>query len=73
MLPLRGVLDYDVPFCGGNCTMGNSSFLDVSASLLKKASPFEAFVVPKAGHGLNLEYSWPTTYGKILHFLGKHV
>lgn len=53
--------------------MGNSSFLDVSASLLKKASPFEAFVVPKAGHGLNLEYSWPTTYGKILHFLGKHV
>jgi len=65
--------DYDIPFCGGNCTTGNSSFLDVSASLLKKASPFETFVVPKAGHGLNLEYSWPTTYGKILDFLGKYV
>ncbi|KAH7026471.1 Alpha/Beta hydrolase protein [Microdochium trichocladiopsis] len=65
--------DYDIPFCGGNCTTPDSTFLDVSASLLKNSSHFETFVVPESGHGLNLEYTWPTTYGKILDFLQAQV
>jgi pimeloyl-ACP methyl ester carboxylesterase len=50
--------DRDLPFCGGDCSnTGNpclGSFLDVSAGLLKNATPFESYVVPGAGHGLAL-------------------
>ena len=32
------------------------------------ASPFDVFIVPGAGHGLNFEYSHETTYSTILNF-----
>ncbi|KXJ92017.1 Alpha/Beta hydrolase protein [Microdochium bolleyi] len=65
--------DYDLPFCGGNCTMPGSTLLENSKPLLSKSSHFETFVVPESGHGLNFEYSWPTTYGKILGFLDAQI
>ncbi|KAH6688583.1 Alpha/Beta hydrolase protein [Plectosphaerella plurivora] len=63
----------DLPFCGGDCSStGNpcqDSYLDISAGTFKEASPFEAYVVPGAGHGLALEYSHVETTGKMLDFL----
>ena len=62
----------DVPFCGGDClaTGGVGSSIPAAAQkALPDASPFEAFIVPAAGHGLNLEYSHETTYQHISQFL----
>lgn len=37
------------------------------------ASPFNATVVPGAGHGLNMGYSHEFTFDAILDFLDRHV
>lgn len=66
----------DVPFCGGDCLSTGSSLpnlLERSKPLFPSASKFEAVVVGEAGHGLNLEYSHPFTYGKILDFITQNV
>lgn len=36
--------------------------------MFKNASPFKVSIIPRAGHGLNLEYSAPQTYQTILDF-----
>jgi pimeloyl-ACP methyl ester carboxylesterase len=63
----------DIPYCGGNClATGEGPYPSIPAAVKQvfpNASDFEAFVVPSAGHGLNLEYSHPTTYAQILQFL----
>lgn len=64
--------DRDIPFCGGNClaTGGVAPSIPAQArSTLPNAKNFQAFIVPEAGHGLNLEYSHPLTYGTILNYL----
>ncbi|ROT43240.1 alpha/beta-hydrolase [Sodiomyces alkalinus F11] len=65
--------DRDLPFCGGDCSAsgdsGLDSLLDLSAEFLSQASPFEAYVVPGAGHGMGFEYSHAEVTGKILDFL----
>ncbi|KAK2602131.1 hypothetical protein N8I77_008689 [Diaporthe amygdali] len=66
----------DIPFCGGDCLLTGSSlpnFLEMSKPMFPSASKFEAIVVGEAGHGLNLEYSHPFTYGKILDFVTQNV
>ncbi|KAI7972344.1 hypothetical protein EIK77_009785 [Talaromyces pinophilus] len=69
----------DIPFCGGNCLAtsainGSASNLIVaSKQYFENASPFNATVVPNAGHGLNLGYSHSITYATILDFLDTHV
>lgn len=45
----------------------------MSRPLFPSASKFEAVVVGEAGHGLNLEYSHPFTYSKILDFVTQNV
>ena len=63
----------DLPYCGGNClATGNPSLPSIPAAVQQSfpnTSKFEAFVVPGAGHGLNLEYSKDTTYQYIGQFL----
>lgn len=63
----------DVPFCGGNClATGDPSVASIPAGVQKylpAASPYETFIVPGAGHGLNLEYSHETTYQHVGQFL----
>lgn len=53
--------DYDVPFCGGNCTATGSPGVANIPSQAKKAfpsaKPFAAYVQPKTGHGLQLHYN----------------
>lgn len=66
----------DIPFCGGDCLLTGSSlpnFLETSRPLFPSTSKFEAVVVGEAGHGLNLEYSHPFTYSKILDFVTQNV
>ncbi|KAJ4389558.1 hypothetical protein N0V93_007028 [Gnomoniopsis smithogilvyi] len=67
----------DIPFCGGDCRItGNASlpnYLEMSRAYFPKTSKFEAVVVGEAGHGLNLEYSHPYTYGTILDFVTQNV
>ena len=47
----------DLGFCGGDClNTGNASLpslLAITGQMIPGASPFEAFVVPSAGHILN--------------------
>lgn len=56
--------DRDLPFCGGDCSAtgdsGLNSLLDLSADFLSQASPFEAYAVPGAGHGMGL-VGYPVT------------
>jgi pimeloyl-ACP methyl ester carboxylesterase len=42
------------------------------AKSFSNASSFEAFIVPNAGHGLNLEYSAAFTYSTINKYLAQH-
>jgi pimeloyl-ACP methyl ester carboxylesterase len=48
----------DIPFCGGNCYgTGNSAIASIpaaSAKFFPKTSNFTSFIIPEAGHGLNL-------------------
>nr|POF23959.1 hypothetical protein CFP56_54895 [Quercus suber] len=61
----------DIPYCGGNCLAPPTGYANIPAAAVKtlpKASPFQVTIVPNAGHGLNLEYSHPYTYGTINNF-----
>ena len=63
----------DVPYCGGDCYATGGGGGSIPAGVREyfpKASKFEAYVVPGAGHGLNLQYSHAVTYDTILGFLG---
>ncbi|GKT56797.1 alpha/beta-hydrolase [Colletotrichum tofieldiae] len=66
----------DLPFCGGNClATGNPELPSIpaaAAEVLKNASPFEAYIVPDAGHGLTLSYSHVEVTGKIQDFLAQN-
>lgn len=66
-------IEHDTPYCGGDClATGNPSLASIPAAsemFFPDAANFEAFIVPGAGHGLNLEYSHPLTYSTILEYL----
>lgn len=68
--------EHDTPYCGGDCyATGNPALASIPAAskmFLPNAAPFEAFVVPGAGHGLNLQYTHSLTYGTILNFLAQN-
>lgn len=63
----------DVPFCGGDClATGDPSIASIPAGVqafVPNSKSYETFIVPKAGHGLNLEYSAAVTYQHIGKFL----
>lgn len=63
----------DIPYCGGDClATGNPALASIPAAskmFFPNAQAFEAFIVPNAGHGLNLQYSHPLTYGTINNYL----
>ncbi|KAJ0341597.1 hypothetical protein COL922a_002036 [Colletotrichum nupharicola] len=63
----------DIPFCGGNClATGNPDLPSIPASsgmIFKNASAFEAYIVPKAGHGLAFSTSHVEVTSKISDFL----
>ncbi|ETS84808.1 hypothetical protein PFICI_02833 [Pestalotiopsis fici W106-1] len=63
----------DVPFCGGNCSATEPSIPEMVQHSFQNATYFDAVIVTGSGHGLNLEYTWPTTYSNILDFIDKHV
>ncbi|KAK5111813.1 hypothetical protein LTR62_004733 [Meristemomyces frigidus] len=58
----------DLPYCGGNCLAPPTGFTSIPAQALTffpNTTAKEAVIVPRAGHGLNLEYSHPFTYKTI--------
>lgn len=64
----------DLPFCGGDCRAtgdesSNATIVDAVNQFFPNATAFDAFLVPAAGHALNLEYSHNTTYRYISQFL----
>ncbi|TLD21636.1 hypothetical protein E2P81_ATG08224 [Venturia nashicola] len=63
----------DVPFCGGDCIItGNPALpnlLAQSKPYLPNVKNFTGFIVPGAGHGLNLQYSHRLVYSTILNYL----
>ncbi|PNY29728.1 Uncharacterized protein TCAP_00355 [Tolypocladium capitatum] len=69
----------DVPFCGGDCKnaviINNSApnLIEMSRTSFKKASAFNATIVPGAGHSLNFEHTSGATYKAILDFIGRHL
>jgi pimeloyl-ACP methyl ester carboxylesterase len=60
----------DVPFCGGSCLNGapNGSSIPAQAQKTFTSTNITTFIVPGAGHGLNLEYTHPITYKNINDF-----
>jgi pimeloyl-ACP methyl ester carboxylesterase len=66
----------DLVFCGGDCYQtGDSevlSILNSSNLLAPDAVPLETIVVPRGGHGLNIEYGHKQTYADINKFLLEH-
>ncbi|WYZ36758.1 hypothetical protein EsH8_II_000264 [Colletotrichum jinshuiense] len=66
----------DLPFCGGDCLATGipqlPSLPAAGAQILPKAAPFEAIVVPDAGHGLTLSYSHLEVTGRIQDFLAQN-
>lgn len=48
------IIERDVPFCGGNCITSDPSIPAMVRQYFTNPSYFDAFVVPGAGHGLNL-------------------
>lgn len=66
----------DIPFCGGNCAIPVPPYPNVVAAAQKtlpNAKNFKAVLVPKAGHGLNYDYSHPYTYQSINGYFAKYV
>ncbi|KAI1210997.1 Alpha/beta hydrolase family-domain-containing protein [Annulohypoxylon truncatum] len=63
----------DIPFCGGNCNTSTPPIPDQSKQYFTNATTFDAIVVPKAGHSLNLEYTAATTYTSIHDFLDQNL
>ncbi|GAB7331401.1 hypothetical protein MBLNU13_g02824t1 [Cladosporium sp. NU13] len=65
----------DVPFCGGSCYNGAPSGSSIPAQAQKTftGTNITTVIVPKAGHGLNLEYSHPFTYKSINNFFVEKV
>jgi hypothetical protein len=55
----------------GTDAIGNSApnLIAFSKQFFPQASTFNATVVPGTGHGMNMEYSHPVTYGAMLDFL----
>ena len=47
-------IDRDIPFCGGNCTSGDSTIPAAVEQRFGNSSDFKTVVIPHAGHGLNL-------------------
>lgn len=70
------MLENDTPYCGGDClATGNPALASIPAAskmFFPNAQNFEAFIVPGTGHGLNLAYSHPTTYGTMLNYLAQN-
>lgn len=65
----------DIPYCGGNCLAAPTGYANIpsqSADYIPNAEDFTVTIIPDAGHGLNLQYSWPTTYGSMLDYLSSH-
>ncbi|KAF3016256.1 hypothetical protein E8E14_012683 [Neopestalotiopsis sp. 37M] len=60
--------DLDIPFCGGNCSVSSPSIPQSAVQFFPEAAYFKTYIVPGAGHGLNLEKSAPDTFDAILNF-----
>ncbi|CAG9982929.1 unnamed protein product [Clonostachys byssicola] len=67
----------DAAFCGSDCRATGDPSLpsipDACRANMPDANPFEAIIVPKAGHALNLGYSHDFTYKAINEFLTTNV
>ncbi|KAK8138606.1 hypothetical protein PG984_001986 [Apiospora sp. TS-2023a] len=63
----------DDPFCGGDCLQTKPSTPANVKQFFTNASYSDSFVVPSAGDGLNLEFTFPTTYERILGFFDTQV
>lgn len=64
--------EYDVPYCGGNClaTGGAGASIPAMASMnLPMAQPFQAYIQPNTGHGINLHYNATGAYNFIQNWL----
>lgn len=62
----------DVPYCGGNCMATGGALASIPAGVqmnVPGASPFEAYIQPNTGHGINLHYNQTGAYAVITSFL----
>ncbi|KAK1817873.1 hypothetical protein LTR12_007744 [Friedmanniomyces endolithicus] len=58
----------DTPYCGGNCYALSPSIPQLAFKTIPNAKNPQAFIVPGAGHGLNLEYTHPVTYSTVNNY-----
>ncbi|KAI5840773.1 Alpha/Beta hydrolase protein [Morchella snyderi] len=60
---------YDLPFCGGNCT----GVLQSSEAYFPNSTALNIVIHPDAGHGINLHFSAKDAYKTILDFLEENL
>ncbi|KAF7188918.1 hypothetical protein HII31_09841 [Pseudocercospora fuligena] len=62
--------EYDQAACESYCT---SKFLEQTAPLFPAAKPFEIYIQPDTGHGMNLHYNATGAYEVIQDWIGKNI
>lgn len=49
------------------------NLIEYSRQFFKKASKFNATIIPGTGHGMNMEYTHPLTFATMLDFLDQNL
>jgi len=64
--------DSDLIFCGSDCHGVADGPDSPDAKVFPAAKPFEAYIQPNTGHGMNLHHNATGWYGVVQDFLGKN-
>jgi len=64
--------EFDLAFCGGNCTDILSDGGNVKTTFFPNATDFQAVVHPGVAHGINFSYNATGAYKVITDYLKKN-
>jgi hypothetical protein len=64
--------EFDLPFCDGNCDIGDKPAAVKLALYPLAALSSTSYIAKDAGHGLNLHYSAADAYAQIFQFLASN-
>lgn len=67
--------EQDQPFCGGDCYATGTDAPNIpaeAAPLFPNAKPFETYIQPNTGHGINAHYNSTASYEVVQNWLKAH-
>jgi hypothetical protein len=62
----------DLIFCGGNCHGIVDGPNSTASKAFGAAKPFEVYIQPKTGHGMNIHHNATGMYSVVQNFLKTH-